>query len=230
MAGSMPQIRAGVWYDTRDVRVSWHKTAILARTMTTHPYHEVLWLSCAAKRCCSVRTVRPTGGDIWRIATQLQVPPESFVRTIPAAPAAHDGVLFAPDGQPMHLALARRAVKGRQAACVFLMQIREDVARCGLGDLRPLPCQAFPGSEAGGVLAVSAHHGCTCRAWSLADLDRPVVTALLEREAAERDLDRRLIHEWNRQVAADPGAAHSLADFCGYLMRAYADHTAGAAP
>lgn len=195
--------------------------------MTHHSYHELLWLSCAAKRCCSLRTVRPTGGDIWRIATQLQVPPERFLRSIPAEAAAPDGVLLAPDAQPIHLALARRAVKGRQAACVFLMQIGDDVARCGLGELRPLPCQAFPGRGVGGALTISDQHGCTCRAWSLADLDRPVVTALLEQEAAEREQDQRIILAWNGQVVAAPGTTYSLADFCRYLMHAYATEAAG---
>ena len=194
--------------------------------MTTHSYHELLWLSCAAKRCCSLRTVRPTGGDIWRIATQLQVPPERFLRTIPAEEAAAtDGVLLAPGAQPIHLALARRAVKGRQAACVFLMQIGDDVARCGLGELRPLPCQAFPGRGVGGALTISDQHGCTCRAWSIADLDRPAVAALLEQEAAERDLDQRLVHAWNEHVAAAAGASYSVADFCRYLMHAYTGNT-----
>lgn len=197
--------------------------------MTTLPSHELLWLSCAAKRCCFVRTVRLTGGDIWRIATQLQVPPESFLRTIPAPPSADDSILLAPNGPPLHLALARRAVKGRQAACVFLMQIRDDVARCGLGELRPLPCRTFPASGGGGVLYVSEQHGCTCRTWSLADLDRPAVATLLEQEAAERDLDRQLIQAWNGQVAAAAPATSSIAVFCRYLMRAYADHTPGVA-
>lgn len=199
--------------------------------MATHPYHELLWLSCAAKRCCSLRTVRPTGGDIWRIATQLQVPPESFVRTVPAEPDAPAGVLLAPEGQPVHLALARRPVTGRQAACVFLLQIGNDVARCGLGALRPLPCQAFPATGGRGVLDISADHSCTCRDWSLADVDRVAVAALLEREAAERALDQRLIHEWNEQVAAAAAITqYSVADFCRHLLHAYADHTRPGAP
>ncbi len=199
--------------------------------MITHPDHELLWLSCAAKRCCSLRTVRPTGGDIWRIATRLHVPPESFLRSIPAEPDADDGVLLAPTSQPVHLALARRATKGRQAACVFLMHIREEVARCGLGELRPLPCQAFPGRDACGTLRIREDHGCTCRSWNLAELDRPAVAALLAQEAAERARDRQLIHLWNEQVKSDEGSKYSLADFCGYLLYAYtaqmAEATAG---
>ena len=193
--------------------------------MGSAPDHELLWLSCAAKRCCSVRTVRPTGRDIWRIATQLQVPPESFLRTVPAGNASEDAIVLDPHAQPVQVALARRAVKGRQAACVFLMYVRDDLARCGLGALRPLPCQAFPAVRSGGMLDVREDHGCTCRAWTTADLDRAAAAVLLAEEADERERDRRLLQRWNAQVmAAD--AAYTLADYCRYLVDAYGERGA----
>ncbi len=201
--------------------------SILARNMRSPSFHELLWLSCAAKRCCSVRTVLPTGGDVWRIATQLQVPPDSFLRTIPAEPGAEDGVLLEPNGRRVHVVLARRALKGRQAACVFLMQLRDEVARCGLGDLRPLSCQAWPAVWATGAVRLDANHVCTCRAWSLADMDREAARLLLEQEAAEREVDRRIIAEWNVQVEAAPHPTYRLTDYCDYLMRAYSVRMSG---
>ena len=184
--------------------------------MTTPPQHELLWLHCATKRCCAVRTVRPTGGDIWRIATALEVAPESFLRAIPAD-LPEEGFRLAPQGPPQHLVLARRPTKWRQGACVFLMLLSDDVARCGLGALRPLPCQAFPAASVNGTLRVAEDHGCTCRAWSLADLDRPAAAALLAREAAERALDQQIAAAWNSEAA---GAA-TLADVCAFVVRAY---------
>lgn len=186
------------------------------------PLHELLWLSCGSKRCCSTRTVRPTGGDIWRIATQLHVPPESFLRAIPAEPDMSEGFLLSPSNAPMQVALARRTVKARQATCVFLMQIGDEAARCGLGELRPLACQAFPACGEHGVVQASADHGCTCRTWNLADIERVQAAAVLQQETDERELDRRLIGEWNAQVTAT-GHTFSLNDFCGYLIHAYAD-------
>lgn len=193
--------------------------------MTAPPHHELLWLHCAAKRCCAVRTVRPTGGDIWRIATALEVAPESFLRAIPAEPA-DAGFRLSARGPLQQLALARRPAKLRQGACIFLMLLGDDVARCGLGALRPLPCQAFPAGGAGGTVRVAEPHGCTCRAWTLADLDRPAAAALLAREAAERALDRQIAAAWNQQPA---GAPVALADVCGYVLRAYERHAAGGA-
>lgn len=193
--------------------------------MATQPYHELLWLGCAAKRCCSLRTVRPTGGDIWRIATRLHVPPESFLRTIPAEPVEH-GFLLAPDGQPCQLALARRVATARQATCVFLMRIGDEAARCGLGELRPLPCQAFPAEGTGRVFGIDRDNGCTCRTWNLADLDRAVVADLLRQQADERAFDRQIVDEWNAQIAASTRPSWSLAEFCGFLLHTYSNRGA----
>jgi hypothetical protein len=191
--------------------------------MNNHPYHELLWLHCAAKRCCTLRTVLPTGGDIWRIATALQAPPESFLRAVPAEPP-DDGFRLASHASPQRLALARRPAKLRQGACVFLLQLGDDAARCGLGALRPLPCQTFPAVGPAVAPSVAEQHGCTCRVWTLADIDRAAVAALLEREASERELDRQIAAGWNGR---GPGGGSTLADLCYYVLRAYERHYAG---
>lgn len=51
--------------------------------------------------------------------------------------------------------------------------------------------------------------------------------ALLKQEAAERDLDRKLIRAWNTQVEAGAPTTFSLTNFCDYLIDAYATYTAG---
>lgn len=188
------------------------------------PLHELLWLSCAAKRCCSTRTVLPTSGDIRRIATALDVPPESFLRPVPADPSDNAGALLAPSWEPFRVALARRPLKGRPATCVFLMQLTDDVARCGLGSLRPLSCQAFPAVGNGLLVDVAGDHGCTCRNWGPGDLDRPHAGALLRRQEDERRKDQAVVQAWNARTDA-PGAAvgWSFADLCRYLLATSAE-------
>lgn len=77
------------------------------------------------------------------------------------------------------------------------------------------------------MVRINEANGCTCRAWSFADLDRTAVMALLKQEAAERDLDRKLIRAWNTQVEAGAPTTFSLTNFCDYLIDAYATYTAG---
>lgn len=184
--------------------------------------HETLWLSCATKRCCSTRVVLPAGRDIWRIATRLEAPPESFLRPVPAQPDCDDGFLLAPRGPPMHAALARTVSKGRAAACVFLLHLGDRATRCGLDALRPLPCQSFPATGSGEIIRVDGAP-CDCRAWTLADLDRGHVLALLRQETHERQHYRGVIRAWNTRVGAAPSDARfAFGDFCRYVIDTYA--------
>lgn len=186
------------------------------------PVHETLWLSCGAKRCCSTRTVRPTGADIWRIATTLQVKPETFLRTISAP--AHDADAFLLDTMthPLHIALARRVAKGGAAACIFLVQLGDHTARCGLGTLRPMVCHTFPAVGTLDIQCADDAQHCTCRTWTVADIDRGSVRAIGAQEAEERQHYRATIREWNALVSAAPaGTRFAFADFCQYIVAAY---------
>ena len=195
--------------------------------MSEHSLHKTLWLSCATKRCCSLRTVLPTGADIWRIATHLQVPPESFLRAIPSPTGASDAFILDSTRQPLHAALARRSQKAR-ADCIFLMQLGERAARCGLGELRPLSCHTFPAVGAPDMISIDETQMCTCRIWSLADLDRPHISTLLRQTDHEQQQYRAVIAAWNALVDnASAGTRFSFGDFCDYVVSASApSHTA----
>jgi hypothetical protein len=83
------------------------------------PLHELHWLSCATKRCCTQRTVFPTSAEIWRIASQLDVPPESFLRAVPTQHAHEPSFLLEPNGRSMQAALLRRALGATQQHACF---------------------------------------------------------------------------------------------------------------
>ncbi len=179
---------------------------------------EILWQHCAAKRCCCTRTVLPTGADIWRIATTLQVSPESFLRPSPA-PSAHG---FALDqAQPLVFpALARRALSSQHAPCVFLLQLGDQASRCGINPIRPLPCQSFPAVSLAGKFDVDAAHGCTCRSWSLAEIDRERASALLRQEAEERERYHEVMRAWNAAVALTK-RRYTFGNVCRYVLEMY---------
>ena len=189
------------------------------------PIHEELWLRCATKRCCTLRTVLPTSADIWRIATSLQIAPESFLRPIPAHDHPESAFALDRTGRLFHAALVRRSLKGGAAACVFLLQLGSQAARCGLGSLRPTTCQSFPATGSPGMVRVDDQHPCTCRAWTLADLDRAQISELLRQDTSERQGYHASILAWNAQVGAAPGErGFSFGDFCHFMMSTYAQH------
>ncbi len=160
-----------------------------------------------------------TGADIWRIASSLQVPPASFLRAVPC----EDGTGFALDTttRRWHAALARNNSKERTTACAFLMQL-DATARCGLGELRPRSCQLFPVTQTHALISIHDQGLCSCRSWSLGDLDLSHERLLLERIAAEQQRYADVIGGWNALVAqAKQGSQFTLTHFGDHLIKVY---------
>ena len=110
---------------------------------------------------------------------------------------------------------------------MFLLRTRDGHHVCGLGELRPRSCKAFPSEPVDGILCLAG--GCDCRAWALADVDlaeERAAVAAREEDAAEY---AEVVAGWNAAVAAAPeGTALDLADYCRYLLGVY-DAVEGAA-
>ena len=184
---------------------------------------DTMWLSCREKSCCSFYIVFPAGVDIWRIATALQVPPWSFTTMVPAPQEALDGFKLARSGRRFRAALAKAPGPGNDAApCVFLMHAADGSARCGLGDLRPSPCHSFPSVLISRVLYLMNDGGCTCRSWSLSDVDIEEETVVVSREMRAKATYHKVIAHWNEYVDRVAGEEiFSFADFCRYLLDVY---------
>jgi Fe-S-cluster containining protein len=122
------------------------------------------------------------------------------------------------------LALAKNPMlrKGDQAACTFLLRTRTGEHRCGLGDLRPTGCRTFPLELCDGLVGVQPEHGCTCRQWSLADVDTVAERPLLEARLAESEAYCEVVARWNAGVATLPDSESKRFDqYCEYLLEVY---------
>src|SRR5215203_5179051 len=181
---------------------------------------EALWLSCKDKTCCSFYAVFPTGLDIWRIATTLRVPPWAFTTLVPAEEGAPDGLVLGRSGQHFRVALAKVPAKGKKLSpCVFLMRLTDGTARCGLGELRPSPCHSFPSLLIDSVLCLMNDGGCTCRKWSLSEMDIGEETAVVMAEKHAREVYYEVVANWNEYVRqATRDESFSYRDFCRYLL------------
>jgi hypothetical protein len=182
---------------------------------------EVLWLSCREKRCCHDTRVIIGGRDLWRIAGALELAPWEFTVYGEAHPGAADGFRLAPGGQRFQLLLAKRGA-GAKAPCFFLWKLGDGHAQCGLGALRPMACQSYPSLLLGGLLCVESA-ACTCRRWSLVDVDEGAERALLDRQLGEAAEYSALVADWNERIIAR--GPSDFPTFCGYLL----DHYAGGA-
>ena len=156
---------------------------------------------------------------MWRITTTLQVPPWSFCLPVPTEPHDSDGFVLSAGASPQRLALMRMPAESGEHPCVFLLRLPGGHGRCGLGPLRPIGCRAFPCVLADGEVRVRSDVLCTCRDWSLADVDLREQRRLLEQEIEEQHVHAGMVAAWNafaRQLPEDEPAAFE--DFCRYLL------------
>lgn len=185
---------------------------------------EAIWLACKRKTCCHTAVVIPTGRDVWRIARTLQAPPWSFLVYFPSPTPRRDAFLLDHSGMQFRLAFGKRLSRHTKTPppCIFLMRTRQGHHRCGLGDLRPLVCKTFPCELADGVLAIGAETGCTCREWSLVDVNIDAETALIAERQADAEEYCAIVAAWNAQVRdTSADARFDFRDWCDFLLAAY---------
>jgi hypothetical protein len=182
------------------------------------------WLECEAKTCCYTRTVHPTGKDVWRIARAFDLPPWAFVTRIEVNDSGSDTFVLDGSSQRYRLALIKSPLLplGDEHGCVFLLRTRTGAHRCGAGDYRPIDCQVFPGTLRDGAVAIREDLGCTCRAWSLSDMDQGSTRTVLESLKSDEEVYARILDRWNRHQGAGPeGHSGGFLEFCQYLLAAY---------
>jgi hypothetical protein len=185
---------------------------------------EEIWLACARKDCCYAPVVVPTGRDIWQIARSLETPPWSFVRYFATPTLRPDAIRLDRTERLYRLVLAKGPTRRtkRPAPCIFLLRTRRGDHRCGLGSLRPAACQAFLADSVGGVVRVANDAGCSCRQWSLADVDLVEEAAAVKRRQQEAREYHAIVAEWNEGVRQSaPDQSVDFLAYCDFLLDRY---------
>jgi Fe-S-cluster containining protein len=183
---------------------------------------DLLWLSCREKRCCYTTKVVLSGRDLWRITQALQVRPQDMTLYTNAIAGAADGFQLVAGGPAYQVILAKRGpVRRIGAPCLFLWKLNDGHHQCGLGALRPMACQTYPTVIDSGLLQVEAS-ACSCRRWSLLDLDPAAERRLLEQRILELEEYIAIVADWNAALRAAP-AEESYTSFCTYILARYRD-------
>lgn len=178
---------------------------------------ELLWLACREKSCCHASKVIITGKDMWRISQALELSPWDFTRYCDAGSDAPDGFQLSPAGEQFQIVLKKRGrVTSQGAPCTFLWKLADGHAQCGLGDLRPRVCAAYPAILVDDILR--AESGCcTCRRWSVGDLDEAKDRALLRQVLDDAAEYAGMVEEWNAALSGE----RSYVDYCLHIGREY---------
>jgi hypothetical protein len=80
----------------------------------------------------------------------------------------------------------------------------------------------FPLESNEGIVGIQGNHGCSCHAWSLADVDTLTERPLLEQRLAESEAYCVAVARWNFEVVALPAeGARSFPEYCEYLLEVY---------
>lgn len=191
---------------------------------------EEIWLACRPKACCYAAMVIPTGRDVWRISRALDCHPWTFVRYFASPTPRRDAFILDGSGRQYRLALAKQPSRRKKSSppCIFLMKTSSGSHRCGLGDLRPRSCLAFPSELVREVVCVNPV-GCTCREWSLADVDITEERALIEtRRQENEEYVNTVVARWNDLVASAPADSHfEFLDYCDFVLETYDRISAG---
>jgi hypothetical protein len=184
---------------------------------------ESLWLSCREKHCCYSSVVIPTGHDIWRIARQVGLPPTSFLVYFKVQTIHPDCFKLDHSGQLFRLAFEKRAIDEiRPGPCVFLNQTLNGSHICSLGELRPLVCKSFPVELHDNLVVISPECDCTCRRWSLCDINLREERERLQRLSEGANEYHSIVAKWNRLVSETPSSLSAdFAQYCSYLIQTY---------
>ncbi len=90
-------------------------------------------------------------------------------------------------------------------------------------------CQAFPSDMADGVLHLQANIACSCRTWTLTDVDLAEETTVVTERQADSEEYCRVVADWNEYMAAQPeGTTTTFADYCAYVLERYDELAADA--
>jgi Fe-S-cluster containining protein len=150
--------------------------------------------TCAG-RCCREYRVQVTAADVRTLAAGTALHPSDFVRLVEAK--GDRGFRLWPGGPPNELHLIRHTATG---ACVFLMEIAPDIARCGVYAARPLVCSNFPTALQSGAVGIRDGVKCGPGAWNLATMDVTKYRRDLVRSDATWKEHWKLVNAWNNAI------------------------------
>jgi len=150
--------------------------------------------------------------DVRLLAAATALRPSDFLR-LNDPKTGEEGFRLRPRGVAMELVLLKTGILG---GCVFLLELSDKVARCGVYQHRPLVCATFPMTLRDGAVGIRTDDiTCAANSWNLATMDLPNVRRDLVRTDAVWAEHWQLVRAWNAAVDASgrPRSADELFDY-----------------
>lgn len=188
-------------------------------------------LACEG-RCCTTYIVPVTGVDVWRIVQAQRLPPGVFLQREPEDYPSSTGFLLRPGGSTYMIALRHQYDRHNERPCVFLMQLREGVQRCGIYAHRPLVCRTYPMHLRPAGIVPRDDMLCPPGSWVGITAQPGEWRERVIQQDEEWDRYAMVVQVWNRAVSQRPAdSGYVLDQYLAYVVAAYDyDATFGDAP
>lgn len=178
-------------------------------------------LSCEG-RCCTEYIVPVTGDDVWRIVQEQRLAPNLFVQREPEPRPTSTGFLLRPHGSTYAIALRHQYDRRNERPCIFLVQLRDGVGRCGIYHHRPLACQTYPMQQQPAGVVPREDMLCPPGSWANITQRPGEWRERLMRQDREWQRFAAVVHAWNTAVRLCPAESGFVLDqFLNYLVAAY---------
>lgn len=173
-------------------------------------------------RCCTAYIVPLTGDDVWRIVQEQRLAPGLFVQREPEDYPSSAGFLLRPNGSTYTIALRHQYDRRNERPCIFLMQLREGVQRCGIYAHRPIACQTYPMQLRPAGVAPRDDMLCPSGSWAGVTQRPGEWRARLIRQDNDWQRYAHVVHAWNMAVRlCPPESGFVLDQYLAYLVAAY---------
>lgn len=206
-------------------------------TTDSAPGARAEWHASRTESLC-VRGARyVTGSDIVRVSRALALEPWHLTQTAPAAADDPTGIVTHGGRRRVNLRLANGPY-----GCVFLLRTAGGLGHCGLGELAPVSCRAFPAQLGDGTPAAAKKSPVGSRQLTEADLDQELLADAKRGWTADRDHWFEVVERWNALPdESDAGGGtgsgsgsgsddeSGIRDFQRYLLETHAAREAGTA-
>lgn len=177
-------------------------------------------------RCCRSYVVSLLGYDVWRISRALRLSPELFVLAHDQPEPADDGFLLEPEGWPQGLALDKRGEFAPGQPCVFLVDLGEGHACCGVYEHRPAVCRTYPMGLRNETVQLRDDAECPADAWTAEQLGDPQWHDRLREYRTQWKTYVDIVTSWNTELRREQRRAH-LGQYLDYLLNMYDGKAAG---
>ncbi len=180
-------------------------------------------LSCEG-RCCSAYIVQLNGDDVWRIVQEQRLDPVVFVQREPEEYPTSAGFLLRPGGPTYAISLRHQYDRRNERPCIFLMQLRGGVQRCGIYSHRPSACQTYPMRLQPAGVVPREDMLCPGESWAGITQHPGEWRKRLLRQDCEWDRYAGVVQAWNAGMRLRPAESGCVLDqYLAYLVTAY-DH------